>query len=257
MRKLVIGDIHGALLALLQILERSNYNKDYDQLIFLGDYIDGWSESAEVIEFLIDLKNQAINKPIFLLGNHDVWLKEFLFSGIVNSDWKFNGGLATLQSYSNMWEDLKASINDNSQEVLDNHRKFFNELIDYYIDDKNRAFVHAGCDLIKGVQATLPYSRIWDRKMWEKVLSGAKVKAHKELYIGHTTTMSTQCKPHSPEALFQPVGNYTYVPINRQNVWNIDTGAGWSGKLSIMDIDTKQFWQSDFVKDLYPNEKGR
>lgn len=45
--------------------------------------------------------------------------------------------------------------------------------------------------------------------------------------------------------------------MRRCNVWNIDTGAGWSGKLTIMDIDTKEYWQSDFVKELYPDEKGR
>ena len=32
----------------------------------------------------------------------------------------------------------------------------------------------------------------------------------------------------------------------------IDTGAGWEGRLTIMDIETKQFWQSDLVTDLYP-----
>jgi serine/threonine protein phosphatase 1 len=41
------------------------------------------------------------------------------------------------------------------------------------------------------------------------------------------------------------------------NVWNIDTGAAFTGKLTIMDIDTKNFWQSDPVRNLYPNEAGR
>jgi serine/threonine protein phosphatase 1 len=41
------------------------------------------------------------------------------------------------------------------------------------------------------------------------------------------------------------------------NVWNIDTGAAFTGKLTIMDIDTRQFWQSDPVKNLYPGETGR
>jgi len=35
-------------------------------------------------------------------------------------------------------------------------------------------------------------------------------------------------------------------------VWDLDTGAGWSGKLTIMmDIDTKEYWQSELSKDLY------
>lgn len=29
------------------------------------------------------------------------------------------------------------------------------------------------------------------------------------------------------------------------------------GKLTIMDLDTQEYWQSDLVKELYPNEKGR
>jgi serine/threonine protein phosphatase 1 len=40
----VIGDIHGALKALKQIIVRLNPQQD-DKLIFLGDYVDGWSES--------------------------------------------------------------------------------------------------------------------------------------------------------------------------------------------------------------------
>jgi serine/threonine protein phosphatase 1 len=45
--------------------------------------------------------------------------------------------------------------------------------------------------------------------------------------------------------------------MHASNVWNIDTGAGFWGKLSALDIDTKEFWQSEPVKDLYPGEKGR
>jgi len=45
--------------------------------------------------------------------------------------------------------------------------------------------------------------------------------------------------------------------MNGCNVWNVDTGAAFYGKLTAMDIDTKKFWQSDPVQQLYPNEKGR
>ena len=56
MRTLVIGDIHGGYKALLQVLDRAKVTKD-DTLIFLGDYVDGWSESAETIHKLIELSN--------------------------------------------------------------------------------------------------------------------------------------------------------------------------------------------------------
>jgi serine/threonine protein phosphatase 1 len=37
----------------------------------------------------------------------------------------------------------------------------------------------------------------------------------------------------------------------------MDTGAAFTGSLSIMDVNTKEFWQSDPLPTLYPDEKGR
>ena len=45
--------------------------------------------------------------------------------------------------------------------------------------------------------------------------------------------------------------------MNAINVWNVDTGATFTGRLSALDINTKEIFQSDIVKNLYPNEMGR
>ena len=50
-RTLVIGDIHAAKKALVQVLDRADVQAD-DQLIFLGDYVDAWSEAVETVDFL-------------------------------------------------------------------------------------------------------------------------------------------------------------------------------------------------------------
>jgi serine/threonine protein phosphatase 1 len=47
------------------------------------------------------------------------------------------------------------------------------------------------------------------------------------------------------------------LPLRYCEVTDLDTGGGWEGKLTIMDLDTREFWQSDFVYTLYPEEKGR
>lgn len=67
------------------------------------------------------------------------------------------------------------------------------------------------------------------------------VEEFKEVYIGHTST--------------QFWGEDK--PMQAANIWNLDTGGGWFGKISIMDVDTKEFWQSDSGKELYPEFKGR
>ena len=57
MRTLVIGDIHGAPRALIQVLQRADIQHD-DFLIFLGDYADGWSETPELLDFLIGYRQK-------------------------------------------------------------------------------------------------------------------------------------------------------------------------------------------------------
>ena len=64
---------------------------------------------------------------------------------------------------------------------------------------------------------------------------------YNEIYIGHTPTLHYDIE----------------IPMQGCNVWNIDTGAAFLGKLTCIDIETKKFYQSDKLVDLYPNEKGR
>ena len=45
--------------------------------------------------------------------------------------------------------------------------------------------------------------------------------------------------------------------MHAANIWNLDTGAGWDGKLTMMDVNTGEYWQSDRITELYPNEQGR
>ena len=72
MQTFVIGDLHGGLKALKEVLEKVPY-KPQDLFIFLGDYVDGWSDSAHLIDFLIDFSK---NQPrVFLRGNHDYGLQ--------------------------------------------------------------------------------------------------------------------------------------------------------------------------------------
>jgi|JI7StandDraft_1071085.scaffolds.fasta_scaffold220457_2 serine/threonine protein phosphatase 1 len=65
---LAIGDIHGCLDALNEILDYANSYPDH-QLIFLGDYIDRGPSVNETLSRLRELEN-----AIFLFGNHELWL---------------------------------------------------------------------------------------------------------------------------------------------------------------------------------------
>jgi len=242
-RTLVIGDIHGGLRALHQVLERANVTKD-DTLIFLGDYVDGWSQSPQVLDFLIDLNQQQ--NCIFIRGNHDELLLDWLNSNKENIDetmWFNHGGEATVLAYTSVSDVRKKR-----------HIEFLKSLQDYYLDEHHRLFVHAGFTNMNGV-AYEYYPRLfyWDRSLWETALAldptiektspfyPRRLSLYKEVYIGHT-----------------PVTRIDQtVPVQKACVWNVDTGAAFKGPLTILDVSTKEFWQSELLPHLYPSEKGR
>jgi len=239
-RTLVIGDIHGGLKALLQVLERAAVTTA-DELIFLGDYVDGWSESALVIDYVMNLSKQQ--DCIFIKGNHDAWCEDWLRTGQADRTWLQHGGQPTAKSYAGFNAAAKAR-----------HLRFFEQMKMFVIDKKNRLFIHAGFTSMYGPEKEFLASSVtWDRTLWEtaltmdkhitrdSVLFPKRLKLFYEIYIGHTPT------------LYYDVT----IPMQGCNVWNLDTGAAFTGKLSILDIITKQFWQSDPVKNLYPGETGR
>ncbi len=239
-RTLVIGDIHGGYNALIQVLNRAQITSN-DTLIFLGDYVDGWSDSPQVISYLISL--QEIHDCIFLKGNHDQLCLDWLLTKKDNPKWLLHGGQSTIDGYNKLTTD-----------EIKLHIEFYERLKDFYIDTQNRLFLHAGFTNLKGPeQEYFPRMCYWDRTLWETALAldpriakddplyPKRLLLYPEVYIGHTPVTR--------------IGKT--IPVQATCVWNIDTGAAFKGPITAMDIDSKQFWQSDPVYTLYPEERGR
>jgi len=223
-RVFVIGDIHGAYRALRQCLERSHFDYENDHLICLGDVSDGWPETRASIDELMRLKNLT-----YILGNHDWWTLEWMLHGTIEHVWHSQGGKATIDSYR--------------EGVPPAHIKFLSDALLYY-KYKNKLFVHAGIDPFIPLEQQDRHTFLWDRSLASLALSKyenssqGKLSSFDEIYIGHTPI-------HYP------------TPIMSLGVWLMDTGAGWSGTLSMMDVDTKDMFISDPVPSLYPGIEGR
>ena len=260
----VIGDIHGNYKGLLQCLERSGFENDVDTLISLGDVVDGHCESFEVVEELLKIKNL-----ITIKGNHDDWFLQWLETGINPANWG-QGQKATGLSYlshsrpTQTWtvanKDLTGfEVAIKSNDIPDSHIKFFKNQLPYYKDEQNNLFIHGGFNRHFFLDDQDKSMFCWDRDLWSQALSFGNMSSlqtgtnkefipkfkilekTKEIFIGHTSTQ------------FWKVDE----PMHAANIWNLDTGGGWFGKISIMDIDTKEFWQSDKATELYPEFKGR
>ena len=131
------------------------------------------------------------------------------------------------------------------QDDMDFCRAFLAKSKAYHIDG-SKLFVHGGIRPKSKVEDNDLHEIIWNRSMVKEaqyaVFSSDPVVEHYgEVFCGHTTTIC----------------NGRYEPCNYSNVWMIDTGASYDGSLSIIDVDTKEFWQSDRVVDLYPGETAR
>lgn len=239
MRTYVIGDIHGAYRALQQVIRRAAPERE-DRLIFLGDFVDGWSESRQVMEYVMELDEQ--HPCIFIRGNHDAWCEEWLAGLEPDPNWLFHGGRATVESYNGIKPADRIR-----------HLAFFGRMRPYFEED-GRLFIHAGFSSMHGPALEHYESNyFWDRTLWEMALAvdrhipkdsffyPKRLQLYQEIYIGHT-----------------PTTNYDRdTPMQACNVWNIDTGAAFTGRITVMEIGTKQVIQSDIVQRLYPGESGR
>ena len=232
MRTLALGDVHGNLRALEQVLERAAFNPENDRLISLGDLYDGHPESARCVELMRGVKNF-----VWILGNHDELVRRW-FRG----DWKGQkkrkkrwlrrGGGNTIMSYMK-----EGKLRKN---LFKRHAELIESAVLYYIDEKNRLYVHAGIDWRYPVDKQ-PKERNYYRgrdtfnvDALHKEATGQKFP-YEYVFIGHTGTnyLHPDCKP-----------------VRRANLWNLDQGAGRDGKLTLMDVDTFEYWQSDRGKDV-------
>jgi len=222
MKRFVIGDIHGHVKALEQCLDRSGFDMKNDTLICLGDAGDRGPNTKETFDLLLQIKNL-----IYIKGNHDTWLLNWALGeyDIMEGVWIYNGGNRTIKSYD--------SDPDN---VPESHIELLKNALLYHLTDDNKLFVHGGIDPHKAIEEQNKEGLLWDRdfvfETWDEFKKGVKEQfGYDEIYLGHTPTTSL---PFNSD-----------VPLNLNGVWMMDTGAAWGHKLSIMNIDTKEVWQSD------------
>lgn len=235
MKTFAIGDIHGGYKALIQCLARSGFRFEEDKLIVLGDVCDGWPDTRQCIDLLLQIKNL-----VFIMGNHDFWVLEWALYGDEPAMWVTQGGDSTMLSYGNL-------------PPPEEHIEFLKSGIPLYIDDKNRAFVHGGFDRTKDPRKQSQQVLMWDRELIYTACEMSKMKGDKpkkltefeEVFLGHTPVSS----------LLLPMALDT--PVHLFEIWDLDTGGGWEGKLTIMDVDSHEYWQSAVVHELYPGEHGR
>ena len=218
-----IGDIHGALeqlKALLGLIEKDADGLENATLIFLGDYVDRGHDSCGVLDLLIDLQTRQTTS-VFLKGNHEAAMLDFLSDPEDLPQWLDWGGEETLASYNinpvgYSPRSLSTSL---SKELPAPHLKFLKNLpLIHEVGDY--LFVHAGLRPGVAIQDQTEEDLLWIRKRFHNC--PAQQRPEKIVIHGH-----------------QPVKK----PEDHGWRINVDTGAVWSGMLSavVLEGQTRRF----------------
>lgn len=226
-----MSDCHGGYKAMLQVFKRANVDYENDKMIFLGDCVDGWPEIEECFNELFKFKNL-----VYIIGNHDEWARQYYMTGKEPNGWYSQGGKPTIDAFGDIMPvDILFLLNNAPA---------------YHIED-NMVFVHGGFETDLPIEEQDRMTLMWEREMiyvanhkmamHEKHGHPAKISKYDKIFVGHTPTLCY---------------NQT-TPIINCELYMIDTGACYTGPLTLMDIDTGEFWQSDPVESFYPGLKAR
>jgi len=271
MRRFVLGDCHGRLDSLKEVLEKSNFDYEKDVLIVLGDIADGGYNTSQVVDELLKIKNL-----IYIIGNHDQWFMDFTFKGQKPSVWINQGGANTLNSYGgrvipgSRLGGEPVMLDVDGVRVPKAHAEFFAKGL-YFFEFEKMVFVHGGFDPKKPIKKQDPQFLMWDRELIQYAETN-NIDNYDKVFIGHTSTqhiernwVNYQCRkcgeewekevkvyrdlrgePVCPKCnskdIFQSLG--CTKPLKIGNLYCLDTGSGWDGRLTVMDIDSEEFWQS-------------
>lgn len=215
-----IGDVHGRADLLTDIFARIDSDLrarpiENSVQVFLGDYIDRGPHSRLVIDLLVE--RQSFHQALFLKGNHEAYVSQFLNDPTILPQWQRVGGIETLLSYGlkptgqegpdaqcRMARAFRATLSDS-------HRLFIERLnLSYTCGDF--LFVHAGVRPGIPLQKQSERDLLWIREdflLHEEDFG--KIVVH-----GHTPTIEPEIRP---------------------NRINIDTGAYATGRLTCLVLE--------------------
>ena len=209
-RIFAIGDIHGCYDQLKALVEKIPIDFFHDTLLFIGDYIDRGPHSAEVVDYLIKLKNH-VKEVIFLKGNHEDMLDKFL-NGADRFTYLLNGGQQTLDSY------LTKPVQSEFFPIPPDHMEFFKSLRLFY-ETEEFIFVHAGLRPRVPLESQNTEDLLWIRN---KFVS-SKYDFGKRVIFGHTPLKK---------------------PLVEPNKIGIDTGAVYGNALTCVQLPDLVFFKA-------------
>jgi serine/threonine protein phosphatase 1 len=210
MRTFAIGDVHGQLALLVDLLARIDAAGagEPSRIVCIGDYVDRGPDSAGVVN-LLRTRQEAVGRDRFicLKGNHEDMLLRARESAMAELLWLENGGVDCLASFG------VRSVDELPPDIV-----AWIEACPTYFEDDLRCYVHAGLDPARGRLDQVDGDRLWIRE--------AFLAADHDFgrYVVHGHTPRRDGRPD----------------VTRHRV-NLDTAAAYGGPLTVaMFVDDRE-----------------
>ena len=227
-----IGDVHGCAATLDALIGRLADDAGgtlgpSDTLVFVGDYIDRGPDSPAVIDRMLALERDAEAglgpRCVFLRGNHDQMMLDYV-DGVGDSNlWWINGGRTTMDAYQRRGD----------LQLPPDHVAFLRRT-EIATQVGGFAFVHAGLDTRLSIEDNLADPDVgialWTRQHLEADLSKWEIP----VVCGHT-----------------PVTE----PLNQPKLIDVDTGAVFAGRpglgrLTAVSLPDRRFIDVETVDEF-------
>ena len=219
-----IGDIHGCYDLLVDLLDRIVADVRQEKaendatLVFLGDYIDRGPATADVLSALLWLERHSPLSTIFLKGNHEQVMLDYIDDPTRPQQWLRFGGRATLHSYGLDLPEIPLSdaehlrLRDRIVDHLPASHLDFMRRLRLLHETERFVFVHAGIRMDVPLRKQKDGDLLWIRDGFlEERPAGEKRIVHGHSWVGDR-----------PEVLAHRIG--------------VDTGAFKTGVLTAVKI---------------------
>lgn len=237
----VCSDVHGNYRELKRILQDIKFEKE-DRLIINGDLIDRGSESAQLMEFVLDNENIE-----FLLGNHEyMFMKGFeIFPEIYKGKVYSSNARRFEETYLHYINGGKSAMDSLRRYYKCNERDLAQEFYEYlktakvFKDINGIQISHTGRYELNNLEES-----IWDRSPWVFAFTGAREVVGKSV-IGHSS-IGLRYLTVDEESV-----TYSFMIENYKGEFLINLDGSDRGVIPVYDLEDHIVY---FRKTIYSEE---
>jgi serine/threonine protein phosphatase 1 len=255
MKIFAISDMHSYLTPTLKALKEAGWDENDSEhiIIVCGDALDRGNETAEMVEWLIDLINKG--KLIYITGNHDLLMQEMLNRGYSMSHDRHNGTEKSYYQLLNAHAD-KMDGRRPDEIVRTALQPLYDNMVNYF-ETKNHIFVHSWIPTDVHYEGkmkpwyqegkTLTWMEDWRNANdveWEEAMWGNPFKrwqeglnktgktivfGHWHCSTGHSIASNRQISEFEDDAIWEP--------FIHDNIIGIDRCTAHTGEVNVLVLE--------------------